>query len=475
MSSAGPAPVDPATAAATAAAQLAALQVAVSDLVSPVLIASFLACLFYGVLLYMCASRPASTRTSTTKADHVLLAAATYFLRFGSTDRLAFKLLVGFLTLSALGDTMKDCSWAWRYSATALLDPTILALVPVQFLVYACFTGPNVLVCQAFFTCVDDIVYPSRRRSSTVSSSTDARASSPCRWRVWVVSETNGRRNWWLPLFLLQLELAAAGLAFYLAYWGGQATSMTEFSQITARSLRLPLAFAPLLTSRRAGRHVHVARCQSAVRPPHHVRLSSSFSLAVSLVRELTFLTRCTQGRHHLLPPHPPYSYRRRLGRLQALVAGRAHRPEDVSNQRRLTRDPASRPGASRSPSLESYSMLTSLCIGALQVTIIAKGSTLWYSVPGPSPSALEPLFRPPQSLPLPLLSPTGFQESKIYVISCIATRESPSRRPLHRARTRSRRPSLSPSQSTRASRPSTTTAALPPTAPTARRRRTRA
>ncbi|GAA5947139.1 hypothetical protein JCM3775_001874 [Rhodotorula graminis] len=162
---------------------MAALQTAVSDLVSPVVVATFLACVLYGVLLYM---------------------SATYFLRFGSTDRLAFKLLVGFLTLSALGDTMNDCAWAWRSTVTALLDPSVLALVPAEFVAYACFTGPNVLICQAFFT-----------------------------WRVWVVSEMNGRRNWWLPLFLLQLELAAAGLACFLAYWGSQATSMVEFSEIT--------------------------------------------------------------------------------------------------------------------------------------------------------------------------------------------------------------------------------------------------
>lgn len=80
--------------------------------------------------------------------------AATYFLRFGSTDRLAFKVLVGFLTLSALGDTINDCAWAWLYTVKAFTDPNVLALFPPNLIVYACITGPNVLLTQGFFTCV---------------------------------------------------------------------------------------------------------------------------------------------------------------------------------------------------------------------------------------------------------------------------------------------------------------------------------
>lgn len=75
-------------------------------------------------------------------------------MRFGSSDRLVFKVLVGFLTLSALGDTINDCAWAWLTTVTALLDPSVLGRVPVEFVVYACFTGPNVFLAQGFFTCV---------------------------------------------------------------------------------------------------------------------------------------------------------------------------------------------------------------------------------------------------------------------------------------------------------------------------------
>ncbi|TNY22270.1 hypothetical protein DMC30DRAFT_415272 [Rhodotorula diobovata] len=163
-------------AAAEAAAQAALFQWAVREITTPVVVASFIACLLYGVLLYM---------------------AATYFLRFGSTDRLAFKVLVGFLTLSALGDTINDCAWAWLYTVKAFTDPNVLALFPPNLIVYACITGPNVLLTQGFFT-----------------------------WRVWVVS---GRKNWIVPSIMTVLVLLACAMAFTLAAWVNAHTYMTEF------------------------------------------------------------------------------------------------------------------------------------------------------------------------------------------------------------------------------------------------------
>ncbi|GAA5852878.1 hypothetical protein JCM9279_006211 [Rhodotorula babjevae] len=180
MSSAAAAPTsDPAAAAAAAAAQLARFQWAVANITTPVLVGSFIACLLYGIHLYM---------------------AATYFVRFGSTDRLAFKLLVGFLTVACLGDTMNECAWAWLVTIKAFADPTIVALLPETYTVYAIFTGITVLVAQVFFT-----------------------------WRLWVISE---RRNWWLPLGMLLLELTAAGLAMYLAWWTDKTTYLASFPEI---------------------------------------------------------------------------------------------------------------------------------------------------------------------------------------------------------------------------------------------------
>ncbi|BGP52328.1 hypothetical protein JCM10450v2_008299 [Rhodotorula kratochvilovae] len=168
-----------AAAAAAAAEQLALFQFAIHDIVTPTVIAAFIACLLYGVLLFM---------------------AATYFTRFGSTDRLAFKLLVGFLTVSALADTMVDCAWAWLYTVKSFTDSNVLALFPWTFVAYAVLTGPNVLLTQGFFT-----------------------------WRVWIVSN---RKNWWLPAIMLVLQLTACAMCWYLAHWINQATYMTEFGEV---------------------------------------------------------------------------------------------------------------------------------------------------------------------------------------------------------------------------------------------------
>jgi len=152
-------------------------------------------------------------------------AAATYFVRFGSSDRLAFKLLVGFLTIACLGDTVNECAWAWLVTVKAFSDPTIVALLPETYTIYAIFTGVTVLVAQVFFTCVPSSSSSGRR--TTADAAPHARS-----WRLWVISE---RRNWWLPLGMLLLELTAAGLAMYLAWWTDKTTYLASFTEIEVR------------------------------------------------------------------------------------------------------------------------------------------------------------------------------------------------------------------------------------------------
>ncbi|KPV72840.1 uncharacterized protein RHOBADRAFT_46430 [Rhodotorula graminis WP1] len=153
------------TASPAKAAQLGLLKYAIANVVAPVLVATFLGCILFGVLFYMVGS---------------------YFSRFSSTDRLAFKLLVGVLTFTTLLDTVNQCVWAWRYTVEAALDPFVLAKFPRSLHVFAILTGINVLLAHAFFT-----------------------------WRLWVVSN---RENWWLPSGMLLLELTAAVFSSWLLY-----------------------------------------------------------------------------------------------------------------------------------------------------------------------------------------------------------------------------------------------------------------
>lgn len=89
-------------------------------------------------------------------------------------------------------------------------------------------------------------------------------------WRVWIISE---RRNWWLPSFMLLLELAAFALALYLAYWGTTVTLLTEFARINVRSFDFgPSSVLRADSVARAERHVRVALGESRLRPAHHVR-----------------------------------------------------------------------------------------------------------------------------------------------------------------------------------------------------------
>ncbi|BGP44082.1 hypothetical protein JCM10449v2_008139 [Rhodotorula kratochvilovae] len=277
-----------AAAAAAAAEQLALFQFAIHDIVTPTVIAAFIACLLYGVLLFM---------------------AATYFTRFGSTDRLAFKLLVGFLTVSALADTMVDCAWAWLYTVKSFTDSNVLALFPWTFVAYAVLTGPNVLLTQGFFT-----------------------------WRVWIVSN---RKNWWLPAIMLVLQLTACAMCWYLAHWINQATYMTEFGEVKW-----------LL----------------------YTWLSSGFACDVLITGGITY--------YLVIRPQ------RLAGSAAKAKISRSYIPRIAHRSNPLGRIV-----------IKTFQTNTaSLIIQAVTlIVMINKGRTVWYSV-------------------------TGFQESKIYIISVIAT-----------------------------------------------------
>ncbi|GAA5944402.1 hypothetical protein JCM3775_006619 [Rhodotorula graminis] len=167
------------TASPAISAQLGLLKYAIANVVAPVLVATFLGCILFGVLLYMVGS---------------------YFSRFSSADRLAFKLLVGVLTFTTLLDTMNQCAWAWRYTVEAALDPFVLAKFPRSLHVFAILTGINVLLAHAFFT-----------------------------WRLWVVSD---RENWWLPSGMLLLELRAAVFGFVLAHRVSQTAQLADWGDV---------------------------------------------------------------------------------------------------------------------------------------------------------------------------------------------------------------------------------------------------
>ncbi|GAA5894389.1 hypothetical protein JCM8208_006220 [Rhodotorula glutinis] len=146
---------------------------------APILVASFLSC---------CA------------AGGVLALIVAYARRFGKSDRLAFRLLVGAFTVLLLADTANECSWTYRYTVQAQLDPTILFLLPPQFIVYSGITGVSILLVQGFFT-----------------------------WRIWIIS---GKSNYVFPGVLAVFELSAFGIALYMIYEATQRKLFREFGEV---------------------------------------------------------------------------------------------------------------------------------------------------------------------------------------------------------------------------------------------------
>ncbi|GAA5844031.1 hypothetical protein JCM9279_003707 [Rhodotorula babjevae] len=145
----------------------------------PILIANFLSC---------CA------------AGGVLALITAYARRFGKSDRLVFRLLVGAFTVLLLADVANECHWAYRYAVEGQLDPSILVLLPPQFIVYSAITGVSILLVQGFFT-----------------------------WRIWIIS---GRSNYVFPAVLALLELSAFGIALYMIYEATQRKLFREFGEV---------------------------------------------------------------------------------------------------------------------------------------------------------------------------------------------------------------------------------------------------
>ncbi|GAA6001950.1 uncharacterized protein JCM10292_001765 [Rhodotorula paludigena] len=169
--------LSPEAAAATAAAAAAQMQFALTQVAQPVLIASFVTCSLYGLLLFLI---------------------ITYFVRF-RTDRLVFRLLVGFYLLSATADTAIECGWAYGYTISAFSNPTVYTAIPWPYIGYAVL-GPNVLLAQGFYT-----------------------------WRVWIISN---KKAWPLASVMLLIQVAACCLAFYLTHWAATADSILSFKDI---------------------------------------------------------------------------------------------------------------------------------------------------------------------------------------------------------------------------------------------------
>ncbi|BGP39188.1 hypothetical protein JCM10450v2_003144 [Rhodotorula kratochvilovae] len=148
---------------------------------TPILVASFLSCAAAGVVLCLI---------------------ARYWQRFGSKDRLVFRLLVGYFTIAVIADAANECWWTYIYAVQGQLDPMVLVALPKPFIVYSCLTGLTILLVQAFFT-----------------------------WRIWIIS---GRKNYILPGIILLCQLAAFGIALYMVYAATQRPLFREFGEVRA-------------------------------------------------------------------------------------------------------------------------------------------------------------------------------------------------------------------------------------------------
>ncbi|TNY21218.1 hypothetical protein DMC30DRAFT_416239 [Rhodotorula diobovata] len=157
----------------------AGLVLLVDSFIKPILVATLLSC---------CA------------AGGVLALIVTYAQRFGKTDRLGFRLLVGLFALLLVADTANDCWWMFRVCVRAQLNPAMLLELPVHFTIYSVITGIAVLSAQGFYT-----------------------------WRLWIISD---KRNPWFPGFVAVCQLGAYGVSLYMVYGATQCKLFSDFVQI---------------------------------------------------------------------------------------------------------------------------------------------------------------------------------------------------------------------------------------------------
>ncbi|BGP28237.1 hypothetical protein Rt10032_c24g6701 [Rhodotorula toruloides] len=107
-----------------------------------------------------------------------------YFSRYGTTDRWAFRTLVGFYLVALLADTATQIAWTYSYTINGQLDPANIYRLPREFMAYTIITATTVFTVQIFFN-----------------------------WRIWVIS---GRKNWLLCGALCLLQLGAMGCGLYM-------------------------------------------------------------------------------------------------------------------------------------------------------------------------------------------------------------------------------------------------------------------
>ncbi|BGP20950.1 hypothetical protein JCM10213_001807 [Rhodosporidiobolus nylandii] len=147
---------------------------AAKQVLAPLLIAAFISCLLCGILLSL---------------------TATYFARYPS-DRLAFKILVGVLTISGVLDAALACSQVYRSGVEEWGNLAGLLAYPWQTTAMLVIVI-NVAVCQAFFA-----------------------------WRIWIMSD---RKNWGVPVLKAATSCVTLGVAFCFAVKTSQISNALQF------------------------------------------------------------------------------------------------------------------------------------------------------------------------------------------------------------------------------------------------------
>jgi hypothetical protein len=101
-------------------------------------------------------------------------------------DPIAFKILVTFMGILAILDTVTTGCWAYLWAVSHWGDPTIFNYLPKVFVIETFCFGTACLTNQGFFA-----------------------------WRLWTISK---RKNWWLPLFILANGLIQEAVVFWLMH-----------------------------------------------------------------------------------------------------------------------------------------------------------------------------------------------------------------------------------------------------------------
>jgi hypothetical protein len=109
-----------------------------------------------------------------------------YFTNYPK-DPITFKLIVGFMAVLAITDTVATGTWCYMWGVSHWGDPTIFAFMPKVFIVETFCFGTACLLNQSFFA-----------------------------WRLWTITK---RKNWWLPLFIIANGLIQEAVSFWLMWF----------------------------------------------------------------------------------------------------------------------------------------------------------------------------------------------------------------------------------------------------------------